>query len=673
MSVLIPQQQAAMPRYSRRTVDADPLFGKDYKGERMSLKFLLHASGFVFSTLLCGPGFAHGQTILTFPGDTPPVEVQPKYTGIVNIKVDNTYQCMPDQTAEPVTQDLDSLNQIIADMERHDRRHNPIQAGREGDREALRHLPRVNSQAGMAATAFSRQLLARYKALGTSGLKGDAKLNHALLGYVLEKRLALVDFDPSRLPFTNDSGFFSMMNYVSRQTSFKEAEDYKAYAARLSELPRFFEEHKVNMRRGIATGHTASEEILPGVIAMVRDLSDGKADDHSLFQPFKTFPASFDATEKARLQRLGLETVNMHVLPAYKDLLIFFETEYAPYAREVAGIGTSPENREYYKELVKYFTTLDLTPDEVHRIGLDEVTRIRAEMNAIIDETGFEGDFKEFLGFLRADEQFYAKTAEDLMKEAAWIAKRIDGQMPKFFGQLPRLPYGVMVVPDEIASHYTAGRYWGGNLENGVAGNYMVNTYNLKQRPLYNLPALTLHEGVPGHHHQISLGQELKDVPAFRQSLYPDAFGEGWGLYAEKLGVEMGIYRTLYEDFGRLTYEMWRACRLVVDTGIHWKGWSREQAESCFFENSALAAHNIRTEIERYISWPGQALAYKIGELKIWELRRKAEKDLGDKFDIRAFHDAVLGNGGIPLKILEGQINNWILVKNQVPHLEGSE
>ena len=629
----------------------------------MSFKSLLCACGAVFTAVFCGPGFAQVETILTFPGDTPLVEVQQKCIGMVIVEVDDIYQCTPDQTIEPVTQDLDgadSMDRIIADMERHDREHNPIQAGSEGDREALRRLPRVTPQAETAATAFSRRLLARYQALDASDLTGDAKLNHALLGYVLEQRLALVDFDPARLSFTNDSGFFSMMSSVSRQTSFEEAEDYQAYAARLSELPRFFDEHKANMRRGIATGYTASEEILPGIIATIRTLSDGSAEEHSLFQPFTTFPPSIDAAEKVRLETLGIETVNTHVLPAYKDLLAFFETEYAPHGRTVVGIGTSPQNREYYEALVKYFTTLDLTPDEVHQIGLDEVARIRGEMNAVIDATGFAGGFREFLEFLRTDEQFYAKTAEDLMKEAAWIAKRIDGQMPKFFGKLPRLPYGVMAVPDEMAPNYTTGRYWGGNLENGVAGNYMVNTYDLKERPLYNLPALTLHEAVPGHHQQISLGQELEDIPAFRQSLYPNAFGEGWGLYAEKLGVEMGIYRTPYEDFGRLTYEMWRACRLVVDTGMHWKGWNREQAESCFFENSALAAHNIRTEVERYISWPGQALAYKIGELKIRELRRKAETDLGDRFDIRAFHDAVLGNGGIPLQILEDQINNWI-------------
>jgi len=347
-------------------------------------------------------------------------------------------------------------------------------------------------------------------------------------------------------------------------------------------------------------------------------------------------------------------------LPAYKDLLKFLEDDYLPKARPNVGIGSTPEGRAYYASLVRYYTTLDLTPDEVHEIGLREVARIRSEMDAIIAETGFEGGFAEFLEYLRTDPKFYAQTEEELLKEAAWLAKQVDGKMPEFFRTLPRLSYGVIKVPDEIAPRYTTSRYWGGDGKKGRAGNYVVNTYDLTQRPLYNLPALTLHEGVPGHHHQISLGQELTGVPDFRKNLYPTAFGEGWGLYAEKLGIEMGIYKTPYDNFGRLSYEMWRACRLVVDTGMHWKNWTRDQAESCFLDNSALAKHNIKTEVERYISWPGQALAYKIGELKIIELRERAEASLGDKFSIRDFHDAVLLQGGIPLSILETRIDNWI-------------
>ncbi|NNC36103.1 MAG: DUF885 domain-containing protein [Hyphomonadaceae bacterium] len=573
------------------------------------------------------------------------------------VQNERNYTCTPlTKAAKP----SDSLLAIVADMEKENLGSNPIQAGMEGDRASLRRLPNVTLAAAEERVNATRRLFERYQAIDASASHGDNKINYDLLGFVLKQELDLADFDESRIPFTNDSGFFNMLSYVSRQTKFDTVDDYEAYAARLSELPRFFEEHKANMRRGIATDYTASAEIMPGILDMVRALATGKPEDHSFYLPFQSYNDLITESDQSRLKSLGIETIRDKVLPAYEDLLAFLENEYAPKARSIVGIGTNELNRAHYEALVKHFTTLDMTPDEVHQIGLDEVKRIRAEMDEIINETGFTGGFKEFLDFLRTDDQFYVDTPEALLKEAAWIAKRVDGQMPRYFGKLPRLSYGVLPVPDEIAPTYTTGRYWGGNPDNGVAGNYMVNTYNLKQRPLYNLPALTLHEGVPGHHHQISLGQELEDVPKFRQSLYPNAFGEGWGLYSEKLGVEMGIYKTPYENFGRLTYEMWRACRLVVDTGMHWKGWTREQAEACFFENSALAAHNIKTEVDRYISWPGQALAYKIGELKIWELRRLAEKELGADFDIRNFHDAVLSNGGIPLMVLEEQIKIWI-------------
>ncbi len=589
---------------------------------------------------------------IIFPIGTSAASIHEQCKNLVIVKTEKEIVC------KPAT--FDTLEKIIADMQRGNLKYDPIQAGNEGDREALRHLPDVSASANLLETNEVRKLMERYKALDARTLQGENLLNHRLLGFILGQRLMLVDYDTARMPFTNDSGFFNMMSYVSRQTKFKTADDYVAYAARLTELPRFFDQHMANMHRGMATEYTASEQILPGIIDGIKGLATGRAESHVFFKPFTSFPNTIPKDEQNRLKSLGLEAMNKDVLPAYNKLLSFMRNEYAPAARQIVGIGTTEAGRQHYKALVKYFTTLDITPDEVHELGLSEVKRIRSEMDEIIASTEFEGSFKDFLVFLRTDAQFYAKTSEDLLKEAAWIAKRIDGQMPKYFGKLPSLPYGVMAVPDEIAPNYTTGRYWGGNLSQGLAGNYVVNTYDLSQRPLYNLPSLTLHEGVPGHHHQISLAQEMTDVPEFRQSLYPNAFGEGWGLYAEKLGVEMGIYRTPYEQFGRLTYEMWRACRLVVDTGMHWKGWTRDQAEACFLDNSALAPHNIRTEVDRYISWPGQALAYKIGELKILELRGRAEAKLGEDFDIRSFHDEVLGAGGIPLNILEDRINTWI-------------
>ena len=596
-------------------------------------------------------------------------------------------QTVPDSTAQPVVMPAefceggtviivdgirecridDSLEALISDFEQMEIAGNPISAGQEGDRAALRKLPDVSPEGAENYRRITTDFIKRHAALSARPMSQEKRLNYNLLGFVLEQRQRLAPFDQARIPFTNDSGFFNEMSYISRQTTFASPDDYEAYAARLTEMPRYFGQHKANLRRGIETNMTASAEIMPGIIEMVKKLGDGEAAEHSFYKPFTTYPDTISSDEQARLASLGQAAITNTVMPAYRDLAEFLEEEYLPKARPVVGIGTTEEGRKYYQALVRYFTTLDLTPDDVHQVGLDEVARIRGEMDNIIKELDFKGSFADFLNFLRTDPQFYAASEDQLLKEAAWMAKQLDGKMPEFFETLPRLSYGVIPVPAEIAANYTTGRYWGGNPEQHRAGNYVVNTYDLKQRPLYNLPALTAHEGVPGHHHQIALGQELKNVSAFRQSLYPNAFGEGWGLYAEKLAGEMGLYKTPYEKFGQLTYEMWRACRLVVDTGMHWKGWTREQAESCFFENSALAPHNIKTEVERYISWPGQALAYKIGELKILELRKRAETQLGPKFDIRRFHDAILLEGGMPLNLLEANINRWIYAEQSRP------
>jgi len=443
-------------------------------------------------------------------------------------------------------QKIDTLFKIITDMEQIELDYDPLRAGNEGDKDALRELPDVSFEALAAHNQNMRELQIRHTALKLPrGHSSADRLNYDLLGFVLEQRTALAPFDTARIPFTNDSGFFSELSFIARQTRFKTVGDYEAYAARLTKLPRYFSQHRANMQRGIETNYTASVEIVPGIIDVIRTLSTTSVSDHPFYMPFKSFPVDISDDEASRLSNLGLAAMESAVIPAYKDLLTFFEDEYLPAARQQAGISSIPDGRDIYPVLVKQFTTLDLTPDAVHQIGLDEVARIRAEMNIIIrDDLKFKGSFAEFLEFLRTDPQFYAANEEDLLKEAAWIAKQIDGQMPKFFKTLPRLPYGVIPVPKELAPTYTTGRYWNGNPDKGLSGNYVVNTYDLSQRPLYNLPSLTLHEGVPGHHHQISLSQELQNVPKFRQSLYPGAFGEGWGLYAEKLGVEMGIYKT---------------------------------------------------------------------------------------------------------------------------------
>ena len=558
------------------------------------------------------------------------------------------------------------LKNLIKDYEAFLRDSDPFYAADQGDRSALRQLPDISLESLNNRAKLLTDFVARHAALPRTGLDKQERLTLELLGFTLKQRQRLIPFDEARIPFTNDSGFYNILPFIMRQTEFSSSDDYEAYTARLTQLPRFFSQHKTNMRRGLATNVTANQQILSGIITQVDNYSSGKAKDHILFTPFTNFPDNLDKSEQKRLRALGVAAIKSAVIPAYKDLGKFLKEDYQPKARQDDGIGTHAEARAYYRALTKYFTTLDMSPDEIHALGLSEVARIRAQMDEIISETGFDGDFKAFVAFLRSDPQFYAKTEDELLMRAAWIAKQIDGQMPQFFKTLPRLSYGVMAVPENIAKNYTTGRYWGGNPDAGRAGNYLVNTYDLSQRPLYNLPALTAHEGVPGHHHQIALSQELKNLPQFRRRLYPNAFGEGWGLYAEKLAADMGIYKTPYERFGQLTYEMWRACRLVVDTGLHWLGWDRAKAEACFYENSALSEHNIKTELDRYISWPGQALSYKIGELKILELRKRAQDALGDDFDIGLFHDAVLENGGMPLDLLEAQIRQFIFSQRQI-------
>ncbi|MGH6998429.1 MAG: DUF885 domain-containing protein, partial [Phenylobacterium sp.] len=346
--------------------------------------------------------------------------------------------------------------------------------------------------------------------------------------------------------------------------------------------------------------------------------------------------------------------------PAQAQFVTFLETEYLPKARKSLAARSLPGGERYYAWLVQDHTTTQLTPDQIHQNGLAEVARIRREMDGVIAETGFKGDFAAFQSYLRGDPQFYVTSREALLEKASEIAKRIDDQLPAWFGTLPRLTYGVRPVPADIEKTYTTGRYFPGNPKLGIAGGYMVNTYDLRERPLYELPALTLHEAVPGHHLQIALAQELAGLPYFRRHRGSTAFVEGWGLYAEKLGGEMGVYRNAYERFGRLSYEMWRACRLVADTGLHWKGWSLDQARECFAKNSALSPLNIEVELARYVSWPGQALAYKTGEMKIVAIREKAKAQLGERFDIRRFHDAMLLAGPMPLDMLERRMDGWV-------------
>ena len=378
------------------------------------------------------------------------------------------------------------------------------------------------------------------------------------------------------------------------------------------------------------------------------------------FEPFKAMPAAIPAATQAELRRAGLKAINEAVLPAYKDLLTFVRGTYIPGARKELAAETLPDGKAYYRSVIKEYATTDMTPEQIHAIGLSEIAKIRTEMQETMKEAKFDGDLPAFLQFLRTDPQFYVNTPQALLDRAAWTAKEVDRKIGRFIGHLPRQRFGIVPVPDDIAPFYTAGR--------GGPGVYLVNTYDLPSRPLYSLPALTLHESAPGHAFQMPIAAENKDQPDFRRETYISAFGEGWALYTERLGTDMGIYQTPYEKFGMLSYQAWRAARLVVDTGVHHYGWSREQAQQYLHDNTALSNHEIETEVDRYIAWPGQALAYYLGEMTIMQGRRKAEAALGPKFNIRAFHDTVLALGSVPLPILSARIDQFIAEGGKGPY-----
>ncbi|QDS17804.1 DUF885 domain-containing protein [Xanthomonas arboricola] len=514
------------------------------------------------------------------------------------------------------------------------------------------HLPDVGPAAQRARLAVWDGVLKQLDGINPKQLSPANQVNYAIYRPQVENLAAEVRLRLYEMPFNSDSSFWSNLGFMA-QRPMKTAAEYRAYIARLNDVPRYFDQQTANMRAGLARGFSVPRAVLDGrdvSIATVADVKDPTAS--SFYAPFKQLPAQIPAAEQAQLREQAKAALRNAVLPAYSKLLSFFRDEYMPKARTTLAAEALPDGKAFYRQQIREYTTLDLTPEQIHTIGLDEVARIQAQMDAIIKQVGFKGSFAQFLSFLRTDPQFYAKTPQELLDRAAWISKRVDGQVGRFIGTLPRGRFTIKPVPDDIAPFWTAGR--------GGATTYWVNTYNLPSRPLYNLPALTLHESSPGHSLQGSLALEQGDQPAFRRENYISAYGEGWALYTEKLGQEMGIYETPYEEFGRLTYEMWRACRLVIDTGVHHDGWSREQALAYLRDRTALSEHEVTTEVDRYISWPGQALSYKLGEISIVKLRAEAEQELGDRFDIKAFHDAVLKQGSVTLPVLEQQVRAFI-------------
>ncbi|MHB8447545.1 MAG: DUF885 domain-containing protein [Rudaea sp.] len=512
-------------------------------------------------------------------------------------------------------------------------------------------LPRADAKSQQARLQYWNAVLKKLAAIPVGKLSPANRINYEVYKPQIEDLAADVRFRQYEMPFNSDSQFWSDLGFLSGR-HLRTVKDAENYIALLNDVPRWFDENIVNMRTGLKRGFSVPRAVLAGRDVSISTYMNVKSpQDSDFYKPFKSLPATIPADEQAKLQAACAQAIRDKVIPSYAKLLKFFRAEYVPGARSTLAAEALPDGKAYYRQQIREYTTLDLDPDAIHAIGLKEVDRIQKEMDATMKATGFTGDMPAFLHFLRTDPRFYAKTPDELLMQASWIAKRVDGKLAQYFGKLPRGRFGIEPVPAAIAPFWTAGR--------GGAHTYWVNTYDLPARPLYDLTALTLHESAPGHALQGELVEEQQGMPEFRK-VYISAYGEGWALYCEYLGKEMGIYRTPYDDFGRESYDMWRAARLVIDTGIHHLGWTRAQAIEYLAGHTALSQHEVETEVDRYISWPGQALSYKLGELKILQLRQLAESELGAKFDIRKFHDAVLATGSVPLPVLEDHIRAFI-------------
>ena len=506
---------------------------------------------------------------------------------------------------------------------------------------------------------FYKKTYKRLIKLNKDILSEQDKISYVLLSFIIKKKIVDFNFKTHYNPILSDAGFHNNLVYgVKKISSIKQAQDY---IKTLGEIPNFVRQNIKLISKGLDMGLSQPKIIFEGYNTTYDKHITTSYKNNFYYSPFLKLSTSIPNYMKDSLKILAANIIMDSVIPSFKKIKYFFEKEYLPRTRSTIGVSQTPNGEKYYESRIRYYTTLELKPQEIHNIGIAEVEKIKKQMLNVISEVKFQGDFKEFLKFLRTNKKFYASSTKELLVHARDIAKRLDEQLPRFFKHLPRQPYGVAPVPLSIAPKYTGGRYIPATKDGTSPGFYWLNTYDLPSRPLFNIPALTAHEAVPGHHLQGALNKELPEsIPKFRKDLYLSAFGEGWGLYSELLAEEMGIYTTPYEKFGQLSYSMWRACRLVVDTGIHSFNWTREQAVNYMLDNTALSEHEINTEVDRYISWPGQALSYKIGELKIIELRKEAEKKLKDKFNIRDFHESILKNGTLTLPLLQDQISEYI-------------
>jgi uncharacterized protein (DUF885 family) len=546
-------------------------------------------------------------------------------------------------------------------------RLDPLFATITGDRRFNDRLPEISPARYEEEAELLRRGLRRLEAIDRSALSAGDRLNADVFRRLKRDALQEIEFQTFLMPLGRTGGYHTLFAEVSGFVSFERVGDYEDYLARLDGYRAFHDGHVDLMREGLRLGLTQPRVALEGTQASVEGLITEDPERNPLFKPFLSFGEAVGGADRRRLAAEAHRRIESSVVPAHRDLLRFLEQEYLPGARATIAASDLPNGRAFYEHRVRMNTTLDVTPEAVHAIGQDEVRRIAAEMQAVRDRVGHTGDAASFGARLREDPRFFAETPGQLLKEVAYVLKRMDGELPRLFRRLPRLPYGIQPVPDYLAPQTTTAYYWEGAGDGTRAGTYYVNTYDLKSRPLYEIEALSLHEAVPGHHLQIALQQELTGLPNFRRFEGFTALVEGWALYAERLGLEVGFYTDPFSDYGRLTYEMWRACRLVVDTGMHALGWTRSQAIDFVIEHTALTELNVRNEIDRYLSWPGQALAYKMGELKIRELRRAAEAALGERFAVRAFHDALLQDGAVPLDVLESRIRAWISEAGRAP------
>jgi uncharacterized protein (DUF885 family) len=552
------------------------------------------------------------------------------------------------------------LRQLFADDWEVTLREYPTLATSMGDRRYNALLDPAGPEDVRRRTDENRRFLARLRAIPRDSLSPADRENYDIYGRQVQLAVEEVEVGLHLMPITNREGFHTYFPQLPDEVPLNTVEDYDNYVARLRAFRPWVGQYVTLMREGIRTGMVLPSVSLNGIEGTLQPHIVTDPTQSLLWGPFKQFPAGVPESERARLAAAGRQAIEQSVVPGYRDFLRFIQTEYVPAARTGIAASELPNGRAFYAQRVRNYTTLDVTPDQVHETGLREVARIRVQMDSLMRATGFTGSFAEFVQFLRTDPRFYVSTPEALLERTSLVLKRMDGELPRLFGRLPRMPYGIRQIPDYIAPR-TSTAYYSRPAGDGTrAGTVWVNTYDLRSRPTYEIEALSFHEGVPGHHLQLALQQELENIPNFRRYGSFTAFVEGWGLYAEQLGYDVGFYTDPYSRFGQLTYEMWRACRLVVDTGMHWKGWTRQQAIDYMAQNSALTLLNITNEVDRYIAWPGQALAYKTGQMKISELRGEAQRALGTRFDLRRFHDVVLGSGAVPLTVLETNVRAWI-------------